>query len=58
MKEIDYDNRGKGAIGLNEIKAVFAQYLDFTISDQDILEFIQELGEDGNTVNFEDFAAK
>ncbi len=55
---IYYDHRGKGAIGLNEIKAVFAQYLDFTISDQDINEFIQELGEDGNAVSFEDFAAK
>ena len=44
------NNRDKGSIGLNEIKSAFHQYLDFQISDQDILEFLEEVGSnhDGN----------
>lgn len=29
-------------MGLNDIKSVFNQYLDINISDNDILEFIEE----------------
>jgi Ca2+-binding EF-hand superfamily protein len=50
-------NREKGSIGLHEIKTVFHQYLDFTISDQDIMEFISEIGSDG-AISFEEFATK
>jgi len=52
-----FDKKNKGTIGSNDIKAVFHQYLDFTISDQDIMEFINEVGEEG-TISYEDFATK
>jgi len=52
-----FDKKGKGQIGLNEIKSVFAQYLDFTISDSDIMEFIGEVGKEG-AISDEDFASK
>jgi Ca2+-binding EF-hand superfamily protein len=35
-----FDRKEKGLVGINEIKAVFNQYLDINISDNDILEFI------------------
>ncbi|KAM3146411.1 hypothetical protein pb186bvf_001380 [Paramecium bursaria] len=35
-------------VGINEIKAVFGQYLDIQISDADILEFIQDADNDGD----------
>jgi Ca2+-binding EF-hand superfamily protein len=37
-----FDRKEKGLVGLNEIKSVFNQYLDINISDNDILEFIEE----------------
>jgi Ca2+-binding EF-hand superfamily protein len=37
-----FDRKEKGLVGLNEIKNVFNQYLDINISDNDILEFIEE----------------
>lgn len=33
-------------MGLNDIKSVFNQYLDINISDNDILEFIEEADND------------
>jgi len=52
-----FDKKGKGNIGLGDIKSVFSQYLDFPISEQDILEFISEVGEDG-VISYEDFSVK
>ena len=37
-----FDRKEAGRVGLNEIKSVFNQYLDINISDNDILEFIEE----------------
>lgn len=44
-----FDRKQKGLVGLAEIKQVFNQYLDIVISDNDILEFIEEadLDKDG-----------
>ena len=44
-----FDKKERGMVGLNDIKSVFNQYLDINISDNDILEFIQEadLDKDG-----------
>ena len=41
-----FDRKEKGLIGLSEIKQVFNQYLDIVISDNDILEFIEEADQD------------
>ncbi|CAD8068496.1 unnamed protein product [Paramecium sonneborni] len=45
-------------IGLNEIKNVFSQYLDLTISDSDILEFISDASKGEDTLTKEDLATK
>ena len=37
-----FDRKERGLVGINEIKSVFNQYLDINISDNDILEFIEE----------------
>ena len=37
-----FDRKERGLVGLNDIKSVFNQYLDINISDNDILEFIEE----------------
>ena len=37
-----FDKKERGMVGLNDIKSVFNQYLDINISDNDILEFIEE----------------
>lgn len=44
-----FDRKDKDAVGLNEFKHVFHQFLDIQISDEDILEFIEEcdLNNDG-----------
>ena len=44
-----FDRKEKGLVGLAEIKQVFNQYLDIVVSDNDILEFIEEadLDKDG-----------
>ncbi len=42
---------------MNDIKSVFHQYLDFTISDQDIIDFINEAGSNGQ-ISFDDYATK
>ena len=54
-----FDRKERGLVGLNEIKAVFNQYLDINISDNDILEFIEEadLDKDG-FLNQQEFFAK
>ena len=33
-------------VGLNDIKSVFNQYLDINISDNDIMEFLEEADTD------------
>lgn len=54
-----FDRKEKGLIGLAEIKQVFNQYLDIVISDNDILEFIEEadLDKDGY-LNQQEFFTK
>ena len=54
-----FDRKEKGQVGINEIKAVFNQYLDINISDNDILEFIEEadIDKDG-FLNQQEFFAK
>jgi len=54
-----FDRKEKGLVGINEIKSVFNQYLDINISDNDILEFIEEadLDKDGY-LNQQEFFAK
>lgn len=54
-----FDRKEKGLVGLNEIKSVFNQYLDINISDNDILEFIEEadLDKDG-FLNQQEFFTK
>lgn len=54
-----FDRKEKNLVGINEIKAVFNQYLDINISDNDILEFIEEadLDKDG-FLNQQEFFAK
>lgn len=44
-----FDRKDKNSVGLNEIKQVFNQFLDIQISDEDILEYIEEcdLNSDG-----------
>lgn len=44
-----FDRKDKNAVGLNEIRQVFHQFLDIQISDEDILEYIEEcdLNNDG-----------
>ena len=44
-----FDRKERGLVGINEIKSVFNQYLDINISDNDIMEFIEEadLDKDG-----------
>ena len=54
-----FDRKEKGLIGLNEIKQVFNQYLDIVISDNDIMEFIEEADSDKDGfLNQQDFFAK
>ena len=54
-----FDRKERGLVGINEIKSVFNQYLDINISDNDILEFIEEadLDKDG-FLNQHEFFAK
>jgi len=54
-----FDRKERGLVGLNEIKSVFNQYLDINISDNDVLEFIEEadLDKDG-FLNQQEFFAK
>jgi Ca2+-binding EF-hand superfamily protein len=54
-----FDRKERGLVGINEIKSVFNQYLDINISDNDILEFIEEadLDKDGY-LNQQEFFAK
>jgi Ca2+-binding EF-hand superfamily protein len=44
-----FDRKDKNLISLNEFKSVFHQFLDIHISDEDILEYIEEcdLNNDG-----------
>ena len=52
-------SREKGSIGLNEIKQTFQDFLDFTISDSDISEFIQQTTTtDDSAISFKDLATK
>lgn len=54
-----FDRKEKGLIGLNEIKQVFNQYLDIPISDNDILEFIEEADQDKDGyLNQQEFFSK
>lgn len=54
-----FDRKEKGLIGLNQIKQVFNQYLDIVISDNDIMEFIEEADTDKDGyLNQQDFFAK
>ena len=54
-----FDRKEKGLVGLAEIKQVFNQYLDIVISDNDILEFIEEADTDKDGyLNQQDFFAK
>lgn len=54
-----FDRKEKGLIGINEIKSVFNQYLDINISDNDILEFIEEADTDKDGfLNQQEFFAK
>ena len=54
-----FDRKEKGLVGLAEIKQVFNQYLDIIISDNDILEFIEQadLDKDGY-LNQQEFYSK
>ena len=54
-----FDRKERGLVGINEIKSVFNQYLDINISDNDILEFIEEadLDKDGY-LNQQEFFGK
>lgn len=46
-------------MGLNDIKSVFNQYLDINISDNDILEFIEEAdGDKDGYLNQSEFFTK
>jgi Ca2+-binding EF-hand superfamily protein len=44
-----FDRKDKNSVALNEIRHVFHQFLDIQISDEDILEYIEEcdLNNDG-----------
>ncbi len=54
-----FDRKERGLVGLNEIKSVFNQYLDINISDNDILEFIEEADVDKDGfLNQQEFFAK
>lgn len=54
-----FDRKEKGLIGLAEIKQVFNQYLDIVISDNDILEFIEEADQDKDGyLNQQEFFSK
>lgn len=54
-----FDKKEKGLIGVGEIRQVFNQYLDIVISDNDIMEFIEEadLDKDGY-LNQQEFFSK
>ena len=54
-----FDRKERGLVGINEIKSVFNQYLDINISDNDIMEFIEEadLDKDGY-LNQQEFFSK
>ena len=43
-----FDRRDKGSIGIGEIRQTFNQFLDVPISDQDIMEFIEEADTDND----------
>ena len=54
-----FDRKEKGLIGLTEIKQVFNQYLDIVISDNDIVEFIEDADSDKDGfLNQQDFFSK
>ena len=46
-----FDRKDKNAVGLNEIRQVFHQFLDIQISDEDILEYIEEICRDAVIIN-------
>ena len=43
-----FDRRDKGAIGLAEIRQTFNQFLDVSICDKDIMNFIGEADTDND----------
>lgn len=54
-----FDRKQRGLVGLNDIKGVFNQYLDINISDNDILEFIEEAdGDKDGYLNQNEFFGK
>ena len=54
-----FDRKEKGMIGIHQIKQVFNQYLDIVISDNDIMEFIEQADSDKDGyLNQQDFYAK
>ena len=54
-----FDRKEKGLVGIAEIKQVFNQYLDIVISDNDILEFIEDADSDKDGyLNQQDFFSK
>ena len=54
-----FDRKERGMIGINEIKQVFNQYLDIVISDNDIMQFIEEADSDKDGyLNQQDFFSK
>ena len=54
-----FDRKEKGLIGIMEIKQVFNQYLDIVISDNDIVEFIEDADTDKDGyLNQQDFFTK
>ena len=54
-----FDRKERSLVGLNDIKNVFNQYLDIHISDNDILEFIEEAdGDKDGYLNQNEFFTK
>ena len=54
-----FDRKEKGLVGIQEIKQVFNQYLDIVISDNDIVEFIEDADTDKDGyLNQQDFFTK
>ena len=54
-----FDRKEKGLVGIQEIKQVFNQYLDIVISDNDIIEFIEDADTDKDGyLNQQDFFTK
>ena len=54
-----FDKKGKGEIGLPEFRAVFDQFFDIYITDDDINCFIERIAGDGDkTISSDVLAAK